>query len=60
MSESAPPMKIEIWREEITSPVAGSLIEAPNAELARTYPEGANHFRLDPEEVAEGRGAFPR
>lgn len=30
-----------------------------NAELSARYPEeGANHFRLDAAEVAEGRGAF--
>lgn len=52
-------MKIEIRREEITSPVVRALIRALNAELSRTYPEeGATHFRLDPDEVAEGRGAF--
>ena len=36
-----------------------SLIAALNAELGVQYPEpGATHFRLDPNEVAEGRGAF--
>jgi GNAT superfamily N-acetyltransferase len=35
------------------------LVEALNAELSAIYPErGATHFRLDPEEVADGRGAF--
>ena len=35
------------------------MIRALNAELAERYPEeGANHFRLDQEEVAEGRGVF--
>jgi GNAT superfamily N-acetyltransferase len=30
-----------------------------NAELSAMYPEpGANHFRLDPDEVGEGRGIF--
>jgi GNAT superfamily N-acetyltransferase len=30
-----------------------------NAELSGVYPEpGANHFHLDPEEVADGRGTF--
>jgi len=49
----------EIRRENLLSPVANSLIQSLNAELSRRYPEeGANHFRLDPEEVAEGRGAF--
>ena len=37
----------------------GELINALNAELKRQYPEeGATHFRLDPDEVAKGRGAF--
>jgi GNAT superfamily N-acetyltransferase len=50
---------IEIRREEISSPVAAALILALNAELAAVYPEpGANHFRLDADEVAESRGAF--
>lgn len=36
-----------------------SLIAALNTELETMYPEaGANHFRLDPDEVAEGRGGF--
>jgi GNAT superfamily N-acetyltransferase len=35
------------------------LIRALNAELSARYPEeGANHFRLDPQEVEPGRGAF--
>jgi len=35
------------------------LITALNTELAALYPEpGANHFRLDPDEVAPGRGIF--
>jgi GNAT superfamily N-acetyltransferase len=50
---------VEIRREEILAPVVQQLIAALNAELEERYPEeGANHFRLDPEEVAEGRGAF--
>ncbi len=49
----------EIRREDILSPVVQRLIDALNAELDARYPEeGANHFRLDPEEVADGRGAF--
>ena len=49
----------EIRREDILSSVANALIQSLNAELSERYPEdGANHFRLDPEEVAEGRGAF--
>ena len=50
---------IEIHREDIRSPVATSLILALNEELSMRYPEeGANHFRLDPDEVVAGRGAF--
>jgi len=50
---------IEIRREEITSPVAAALIQTLNTELSGRYPEaGATHFRLDADEVAEGRGAF--
>ena len=49
----------EVRREEITGVVAARLILALNAELTARYPEeGANHFRLDPGEVTEGRGAF--
>lgn len=50
---------IEIRREELASQVATDLISALNEELSSLYPEaGANHFRLDHEEVTEGRGAF--
>jgi putative acetyltransferase len=50
---------VEIRREELTSATAQALIGALNAELTARYPEeGATFFRLDPEEVAEGRGAF--
>jgi GNAT superfamily N-acetyltransferase len=50
---------IEIRRAEITSSVAQQLIHSLNNELEQRYPEdGANFFRLDAEEVAEGRGAF--
>jgi GNAT superfamily N-acetyltransferase len=50
---------VEIRREEILLPVVQQLISALNAELDARYPEeGANHFRLDPDEVADGRGAF--
>lgn len=52
-------MTISIRREPLDSAVAQALIGALNAELARVYPEeGANHFRLDLDEVAPGRGAF--
>ena len=50
---------ITISRAELTSDTARALIDALNAELSGIYPEpGANHFRLDPREVAGGRGAF--
>jgi len=49
----------EIRREAISGLVAARLILALNAELSALYPEeGPNHFRLDPGEVADGRGAF--
>lgn len=50
---------VTVDRAGITSLVAQSLITALNAELSALYPEpGATHFRLDPAEVAEGRGVF--
>jgi broad specificity phosphatase PhoE/GNAT superfamily N-acetyltransferase len=43
----------------IDSPDCQILIAALDAELTERYPEaGANHFRLDPEEVSPGRGVF--
>jgi GNAT superfamily N-acetyltransferase len=49
----------ELRRTDIESPVAVRLITALNAELDQRYPEeGANFFRLHPDEVADGRGAF--
>ena len=51
--------ELEVRREDLTSTSATALIGALNAELAERYPEeGSNHFRLDQEEVVEGRGAF--
>jgi len=51
--------ELEFRREDLASEVATALIGALNTELAKLYPEeSANHFRLDQEEVAEGRGAF--
>jgi putative acetyltransferase len=48
-----------IRQETLDSPTVQSLIRALNAELDERYPEeGANHFRLDPEELGPGRGAF--
>jgi GNAT superfamily N-acetyltransferase len=51
--------ELEIRRAEISSPIVQQLILALNVELEAMYPEeGANHFRLDAEEVVNGRGAF--
>jgi GNAT superfamily N-acetyltransferase len=53
------PVALEIAREAITTEVAGALIIALNSELSARYPEpGATHFRLDPDDVAPGRGIF--
>ncbi|MGQ0569688.1 MAG: GNAT family N-acetyltransferase [Armatimonadota bacterium] len=51
---------IGVRREPITSNAAKELILALNAELSERYPDDgtANHFRLDADEVAHGRGAF--
>ncbi len=50
---------ISIVRTELNAEVSRGLIAALNAELSELYPEaGANHFRLDPEEVGQGRGTF--
>jgi GNAT superfamily N-acetyltransferase len=50
---------VDFRREELSAPIVQHLISALNAELEARYPEeGANFFRLDPEEVAKGRGAF--
>jgi putative acetyltransferase len=52
-------LAVDIRREDLLSTVAQRLILALNAELEARYPEeGANFFRLDPEEVSEGRGGF--
>jgi GNAT superfamily N-acetyltransferase len=51
--------ELDVRRIDILSPTAQQLIAALNAELEARYPEeGANFFRLDAEEVSEGRGAF--
>ena len=50
---------IEIRGADINSSTAAELITALNAELKKQYPEeGATHFRLGSDEVAEGSGAF--
>jgi putative acetyltransferase len=51
--------RVEIRREDLLSPISQQLILALNTELEDRYPEdGANFFRLDAEEVSEGRGGF--
>ena len=46
-------------RTDLAAEVSRNLITELNAELSDLYSEpGANHFRLDPAEVAEGRGVF--
>lgn len=46
-------------RTDLAAEVSRSLITDLNAELSDLDAEpGANHFRLDPAEVAEGRGIF--
>ncbi|HEX4415598.1 MAG TPA: GNAT family N-acetyltransferase [Lacipirellulaceae bacterium] len=58
-SKSRPTITIEVRREDILSPTAQLLIHSLNSELESRYPEeGANFFRLDPDEVAAGRGGF--
>ncbi len=51
--------ELVIRRDDLATTTAAVLIAALNAELLGQYPEpGATHFRLDPEEVGQGRGAF--
>jgi putative acetyltransferase len=51
--------KLTIQKEDLLSATAEKIINALNQELTERYPEdGANHFRLDADEVKEGRGAF--
>ena len=53
------PAAIRIERAQVTDEVSLALIRALNEELRALYPEpGANHFRLDPEQVSAERGAF--
>ncbi len=48
-----------VTRADLFSAEAQTLIGRLDAELTATYPEeGATHFRLDPAELAPGRGAF--
>jgi putative acetyltransferase len=48
---------VEVFAADLLSPEIQGLISELNAELTDRYPEeGANHFRLDAQEVAPGRG----
>ena len=59
VAEHVEPDAVAIGPEVLTSPIAVALVTALNAELSALYPEpGANHFRLDPDEVAPGTGVF--
>src|SRR5258705_6526185 len=59
MNEAAKSSEVIVERVDILSETARHLILALNAELSGRYPEqGACPFRLDAQEVAEGRGAF--
>jgi len=50
---------LELRRTPLGAPSASALLDALNAELLSRYPEvPTEHFRLDPTDVAEGRGAF--
>ncbi len=50
---------VAIHREDLASSIAQDLVAQLNSELQAQYPEpGANHFRLETEEVASGHGAF--
>lgn len=50
---------ITIARADLTAEVSRTLIGALNDELRAVYSEpGATHFRLDPDEITGGRGAF--
>jgi putative acetyltransferase len=55
----APEAALDVRAEPLDSPAARALIAALDAELGARYPEpGANHLRLDADEVAGGRGLF--
>jgi len=50
---------VTVERADVLSPGARVLIEALNAELLSRYPEpSTDHFLLDADDVAPGRGAF--
>jgi putative acetyltransferase len=51
--------KLIIKKEDLLSATAKKIISALNHEPTERYPEdGATHFRLEANEVEEGRGAF--
>jgi GNAT superfamily N-acetyltransferase len=53
------PAAITVASAELTDETVLALIHALNEELRGIYPQpGATHFRIDPGEVAEGRGVF--
>ena len=53
------PSDLLLRDEPLDSPASRDLIALLDAEIASRYPEpGALQFRLDPDEVAPGRGAF--
>ena len=50
---------LQFRRGSLDQPAVVRLIEALDAELTERYPEeGANHFRLDADEVSDDRGVF--
>lgn len=50
---------ITIVPATLSSDISRALIACLNAELSELYPEpGANHFHLDAEDIARGRGTF--
>jgi GNAT superfamily N-acetyltransferase len=50
---------MDLEATSLHDPRAQALIAALNHELSGRYPEeGEEHFRLDPDEVGPGRGAF--
>lgn len=52
-------MTTTLRQESLDAPIVQTLIRELNAELDQRYPEeGANHFRLDPDELGPGRGVF--
>jgi putative acetyltransferase len=59
LKRDRPAGSITITRADLDAEVSRALIGSLNAELLGVYPEpGATHFRLAPEETADGRGTF--